>query len=154
MTDFGPLGQLVGAVGSLFAADGAILLTWRGRARWEPSETEIPSGPQRVGGLAIAVLVAVLYVITRPVNSSGFLPGLAITLVVICVVVPLVYSFFTSTLTYEDARRRRIIGGFTLTPGARAQLSAGTVPSVKHLFASAGYDRMSSGHGAAGRSPR
>jgi hypothetical protein len=142
--DFGALGPLVGAVGSLIAAAGAILLTWRGRARWEPSETDIPSGPQRVGGLAIAVLVAVLYFSTRAPGAESFLPGLAVGLVLICVVVLLVYSFFTSTQTFEDSRRRRrVIGGFTLTPRARDAIAPGgpaEPPTVQQLFERGGFD--------------
>ena len=123
--EFGPLTGLVGTVGSIFAAGVAIALTWRGRARWEPSETDIAKGPERVGGLVTAVLIVILFVVTRPQGSVGLLPVLAILLLVVCVASLLAYSYITGTNTYDDAKRdRKIIGGFKLTPRAKREMRA------------------------------
>lgn len=122
---FGPLTGLVGTVGSIFAAGVAIALTWRGRARWEPSETDIAKGPERVGGLVTAVLIVILFVVTRPQGSGGLLPILAIFLLVVCVASLLAYSYITGTNTYDDGKRdRKIIGGFKLTPRAKREMRA------------------------------
>ena len=132
--DFGPLTGLVGTVGSIFAAGVAIALTWRGRARWEPSETDIAKGPERVGGLVTAVLIVILFVVTRPPGSGGMLPALAIFLLVVCVGSLLAYSYITGTNTYDDVKNgRKIIGGFKLTPRAKREMRAGKLTEQRFL---------------------
>jgi hypothetical protein len=132
--EFGPLTGLVGTVGSIFAAGVAIALTWRGRARWEPSETDIAKGPERVGGLVTAVLIVILFVVTRPAGSSGLLPALAIFLLVVCVASLLAYSYITGTNTYDDVKNgRKIIGGFKLTPRAKREMRVGKLTEQRFL---------------------
>src|SRR5688572_13899288 len=131
---FGPLTGLVGTVGSIFAAGVAIALTWRGRARWEPSETDIAKGPERVGGLVTAVLIVILFVVTRPAGSGGLLPALAIFLLVVCVASLLAYSYITGTNTYDDVKHgRKIIGGFKLTPKAKREMRVGKLTEQRFL---------------------
>ncbi len=137
---FGPLTGLVGTVGSIFAAGIAIALTWRGRARWEPSETDIAKGPERVGGLVTAVLIVILFVVTRPQGSVGLLPVLAIFLLLVCVASLLAYSYITGTNTYDDAKRdRKIIGGFKLTPRAKREMRAQKL-TEQRFFGTVEYD--------------
>ena len=138
--EFGPLTGLVGTVGSLFAAGVAIALTWRGRARWEPSETDIAKGPERVGGLVTAVLIVILFVVTRPQGSGGLLPVLAIFLLVVCVASLLAYSYITGTNTYDDGKRdRKIIGGFKLTPRAKREMRTQKL-TEQRFFSTVDYD--------------
>ncbi len=138
--DFGPLAGLVGTVGSIIAAVGAIALTWRGRSRWEPSETDVASGPQRVGGLVNAVLIAVLWVLTRPAGSPPALPALAVALAIVTVAALLAYGFVTATQTYEDAKRRRkVIGGFQLTREAKREIRKQKL-TVQQYFSGVAYD--------------
>jgi hypothetical protein len=53
--------QIVADAGALIAAAGAILVSWKGRARWEPWEEDVPKGPQQVAGLVTAVAIGVLW---------------------------------------------------------------------------------------------
>jgi hypothetical protein len=139
MNDFGPLAPLVGLVGSIAAAGLAIGFSWRGRAKWEPSEQDIANGPQRVGGLGSAVLVALLFVLTRSNTSIGLLPGLAFGAFVVSLVALLVYGIITSTQTYKDGGGRKIIGG-TLTPLARRTIRERNIPTVQEYLAGVAYD--------------
>jgi hypothetical protein len=139
--DYGPLAGLVGTVGSIVAAAGAIALAWRGRSRWEPSETDIANGPQRVGGLLTTVLIVVLWVLTRGGGGSlTILSALAIGLAVVAVVALLGYGFVTSTQTYDDLKlARKIIGGFRIVPAARRDIKKKEL-TVQQYFSGAGYD--------------
>ena len=137
---YGPLTGLVGVVGSLVAAGAAIALTWRGRSRWEPSETDIPNGPQRVGGLVTTVLIAILWALTRGSTSAGVLAGLALGLLVALVASLLGYGYVTATQTYDGAQAgHKIIGGFRLIPAAKSALREHR-STTQQLFASVAYD--------------
>jgi len=113
---FGPLTGLVGTVGSIFAAGVAIALTWRGRARWEPSETDIAKGPERVGGLVTAVLIVILFVVTRPPGSGGLLPALAIFLLVEGLLIAFV-------IRYRRRKRPRDLDGAQIHGATRLELA-------------------------------
>jgi hypothetical protein len=137
---FGPLTGLVGAVGSLFAAGGAILFTWRGRTRWDPPEEGIKEGPRKLAGLATAVLVAVLWGLTRGQSSVAVLAAIAIGLLALAVVTLLVYSYAMGSWTYEDTRRhRKLIAGFRLTPEAQ-QATAGQTNKVPDYLAAVDFN--------------
>jgi hypothetical protein len=58
--NYDSLTDLVNAAGILVSAGVAIGLIWRGRAKWEPSEVDIPTGPERVAGLLTAIAVAII----------------------------------------------------------------------------------------------
>jgi hypothetical protein len=60
--DYGPVGNLVATAGTLVAVVGALALAWRGRGRWEPSEEDISTGPQRVAGLVAVAGLVLLWV--------------------------------------------------------------------------------------------
>jgi hypothetical protein len=120
--DYGPLSGLVGTVGAIGAAGAAILLTWRGRARFEPSESDVPKAPERIAGVVTTVLIAVLWA-GRSGLGTPLLSALAIGLAVLAVAALLGYVALTGSQTYEDTRHhRKIIGGFSLLPGARAEI--------------------------------
>jgi hypothetical protein len=139
-TDLGPFAPLVGLVGSIAAMGLAVGVAFRGRSRWEPSEEDIASGPQRVAGLGTAVLVAIMFALTRQMTATGPLPELAIGAFVLSLVSLLLYGIVTSTQTYRDGKGRRLIGGFTLTRAARRTMSQKKIRTVQQLFAGAAYD--------------
>ena len=118
----------------------AVGLAWRGRSRWEPSEEDIDKGPQKIAGLGTAVFVGILWVLTRQQTSTGLMPGIAILAFILCFVSLLVYGFVTSTQTYLDGNKKRLIGGFTLTREARRTKSQKKIRTVQQLFAGAAYD--------------
>ena len=129
--DYGALTVLVKTVAAVVSATAAIGLAWRGRARWEPSEEDLPAGPQRVGGLLTAVAIALLWTLGADVVRIRFLTMLAIGTALACLAALLVYSLLIGMQTYiavdtSGASRveRKVIGGFRLTESASAELRA------------------------------
>jgi hypothetical protein len=145
--DYGPLKDIVATGGSIMGAVGALGLAWRGRAKWEPSEQDIPSSAQKVGGLVAAVCIVLLWAEWRNADHAKSLDKLAIVLAISTILFSLLYGYLVGMQSYDvvelakgQTRTRRIIGGFWLTPEARsAQASAGNV-TVQALLAGAGYD--------------
>jgi hypothetical protein len=147
-TKYGALAPLVSTVGCLVAAAGAIGLAWRGRARWEPSEEDVATGPQKVGGLVAAVAIAVLWASANNSDSDGLLVRLAISLAALAVGALLAYSFVISTQTYEvvivpargaDPVTRKVIGGFKLTKNAK-RVAADRPLTTQDILAGNQYD--------------
>src|SRR5689334_13490539 len=95
--NYGALTSLVRAAGTLVSAAIAIGLTWRGRAKWEPSEVDIPKGPERVAGLLTAVAVAIIWSLISDTTHLTLLTQLAIGLAVGTLFALLIYSFLIST---------------------------------------------------------
>jgi hypothetical protein len=118
-------------------------LAWRGRAKWEPSEEDIPAGLQKVGGLVAAVGIVLLWAEWRTPDHVKSLDVLAITLAACAIVSLLAYSYLVGSQSYDavaTTATTRIIGGFWLTSTARkARQNAGNV-TVQDLLAGAGYD--------------
>lgn len=148
MNEYGPLTQLVSSAGSIMAAAGAIILSFKGRARWEPSEEDIPKGPQKVAGLAVAVVIAVLTTTARP-ERQGMLASLAVASAAASVLFLLVYGYLVGLHTYKkvlvvDATNGRtvdskIIGGFRLTENARETIEKQRV-TVQRFLEGVAYD--------------
>lgn len=145
-TDYGPLTDLVKYAGILISAAGAIGLTWRRRAKWEPSEQDVPSGAAKVAGLLTAIVIAVIWTQYSTAAAKPELTRISLTLGVVCVVFLLVYGYLIAQLVYVQAVSPKknqvinvkIIGGFALTRDAKKHLrEAG---SIQRLFEGAGYD--------------
>jgi hypothetical protein len=143
--DYGTLAPLVRTVGWLMSAATAISLSWRRRAKWEPSEEDVSQGPARVGGLLTAVLIAILWTQMADLQHERSLLLLALWLAGATLVSLLVYVFLTSTMvfTQEYALRknvigeRKIIGGFWLKPKAQ-EVIAQKFLSVQEVLEGAG----------------
>jgi ABC-type uncharacterized transport system substrate-binding protein len=145
-SDYGIFTDLVKGAGFLVSATTAIGLTWRGRARWEPSEEDIPRGPQKVAGLASAVALAFLWSFYA---DSSHLPGLKLIStwsVGSCILGLIIYGYLISVQTYygphalsgpgvTDSPRRKIIGGLWLLPGPRrlARRTANPITTQEQL---------------------
>jgi hypothetical protein len=124
--EYGALSSLVSGAGTLIAAAGALALGFRGRAKWEPSEQDVDRGPQKVGGLLIAVTIAVLWTQTRNLESLPFLTRTAFILVGSTVAALIVYGILISVFSYDRSTapggeivKEKIIGGFWLTKAAK-----------------------------------
>lgn len=148
-SDYGVLQPVVSDAGSLVAATVAIASTWRGRAKWEPSEEDVSAGPQRVGGLVAAILIAVLWFQTNG-SSKGhrFLIPLVIILAIVCVASLCLYSFLIAMQTYEKQRvlpngtlrKQKVIGGFALTRRAKSTMAEREDLTIQDLFEGSAYD--------------
>ena len=141
--DYGSFAGLVNVAGTIIAMGSALGLAFRGRARWEPSEEDVPRGAQKVSGLLAAIAVASLWAAYReqPQDIGWRLP---IVLAVLSFVFLLLYSFLISNQTYEVQRiagssteQIKIIGGFWLTAKARSLVAKGK--TRQDILAGAAY---------------
>ena len=161
MDDYGIFTNVVGTVGSLGAAAGAVALGWRSRASWEPCEEDVSRAPQKVGGLASMVAIGLIWATLRDPNSEDELVAIAVSMGLATVASLLFYGFISGVYVYDHAKidptkptslpndQRtivvKIIGGFWLTAQARQALAkaraAKTSPQhLKDLLAHFGND--------------
>lgn len=145
-TDYGPFTNLVRDAGSIVAAVAAIGLTWRGRAKWEPSEEDVAEGPQKVGGVVSVALVTVVWATFRTDPSSPVLKVLLVIAAAAAFVLLLVYGWLIAVYTFNSveiddagkAHTTKIIGSWKLTPQAKAAIDLPT--TAQDTFAGMGYD--------------
>jgi len=147
-SQYGELSGLVKAVGMLVSTGIAIGLTWRGRAKWEPSEEDISQGPQKVGGLLTAVAIALLWSLYADIQHLDFLTQLAVGLSISCLFFLLAYGFLITTQTYTVVKgskrkrvQRKIIGGFGLSYRAKLAIQdVTTFTTVQEFLQQEVYD--------------
>ena len=143
--DYGVLTDVVTNVGTAFAALLAIVLAWRGRTQWEPSEEDVSRGPQKVGGvLALAGLVLLRFTYSDD-GETGALPWLLVLFALLCLVGLLLYSYLIARQTYYLERvngsaveKVTVIGGFRTTERARELTSQGK--TVQELLKGTAYE--------------
>lgn len=129
---YGILTDFVAVVGALTAATLAIGRAWRGREKWEPAEQDVPAGAEKVGNLACAVLIVLLWVKYGSGVKEPLPTWLPVTLVLVCIAALLAYSWVISAKVFEvpvvsgdgKVEKTRIIGGFRLTPQAQETVTA------------------------------
>lgn len=151
-TDYGVFNQLVAGAGSLMAMSAALLLGFKGRARWEPSDQDVDKGAQKVGALASAVLIGFIFLELSKPEDVPRLMHFAFLCLVITVVSLLLYSSLTTIFIYvqwqDTPEQRNIIGGLALRAEARDALNRETQlarekgqvpPTIQELFKGAAY---------------
>jgi hypothetical protein len=144
---YGVLSRIVTAAGCIMAAAGAITLAWRGRANWEPSEQDIPAGPEKVAAVVTGVLIVILWATLSDARFLRRLAQLGIRFLIGAVASLLIYGFLVGTETYElqispaagEVVAEKIVGGFWLTSEASARQQEFHV-TVQELLKGAGYD--------------
>lgn len=146
--NYGALTDIVATAGSIMSAVAALYLTWRGRAKWEPTEQDIPKGAQKVGGVVTAVAISVIWYWFwyKSPDQGAALTGLAIYLAVATLISLLSYGFLVALLTYDEVVAvgpnktisRKIIGGFLLTPQAKKLVKKGM--TVQRALQAASYE--------------
>lgn len=148
--DYGQFGVVVAAAGSLMAAVGALIFTWKKRASWEPVEEDIPRSAQRFAGLVVAVAIGLLWYTQHAQvrESEPILPSIAIWCIVAAVICAIGYSILIGIYTYErqvatgprSVSRKKVIGGFVLRPEARDMLKVQRGLTTQELLKGAAYD--------------
>jgi ABC-type uncharacterized transport system substrate-binding protein len=136
-SNYGIFTDLVKTAGFLMSAVAAIGLTWRGRARWEPSEEDIPKGPQKVGGLLTAVALALLWTFAADAQHLRFLANIAVVTAIVCLASLLIYGYLISVQTYEGSAKKgekKLIGGLSLKPAAEDALKRSENPLTAQEF--------------------
>ncbi|MGA2906052.1 MAG: hypothetical protein ABSD98_19675 [Candidatus Korobacteraceae bacterium] len=144
--NYGPFTSLVGTAGSIVATGAALLLGFRGRARWEPSEEDVSKGPQKVASLLSAVGIVLLWANSRP-EQMGALTHLVVWLLGITVAALLVYGLLNATLIYyievavdsQKTEKQKIIGGFWYETGIAQQIRSLRV-TVQDFLKGTGYN--------------
>lgn len=145
-TGYGVMTDIVRSSGAIIATSLAIGQAWRGRTSWEPSEEDVSRGPQKVGSLAAAVLIVIVWAQTGPSTKGGVVAALAAALVASTIVFLIVYGFVVATQTYErvivvggDVVTQKIVGGYVLTARAKERLKQDDL-TVQELLKGAAYD--------------
>jgi len=134
---YGLFTDLIKTAGFLMSAVIAIGLTWRGRARWEPSEEDIPKGPQKVGGLLTAVALVLLWTFAGDTQHVRFLAIVAVIMAIICLSSMLIYGYLISVQTYDGSAKKgqkKLIGGFSYTPAAENAIKDSGTPLTAQEF--------------------
>ena len=141
--NYGVLKDVVATAGSIMAAGSAIRFSWKGRADWEPSEQDIPSGAQKIGALIAAVLIALVWVRWRDGKHTGSLEEAALILLGLTVAFLIAYGYLVGVQTYKVAqingKTRNVIGGFWLTNEAKQSKARHNVP-IQQLLEGAAYN--------------
>lgn len=145
--NYGQLAPLVVTVGTIVSAAAAIVMGFRGRAKWEPSEEDVSVGPQKVAGLITAIGIVVIWVRMNNPKLMPFLTDTAVGFGIATIVFLLAYGWLISVYTYtkitsprtDQTREIKIIGGFCLVKDAKEELKRSNT-SVQKLFAGRGYE--------------
>jgi hypothetical protein len=150
MSEYGALGGIVAVAGSVMAAGGAITLAFKGRARWEPIEEDVPKAPAKIAGLATAVCIVLIFIAARKNPDTAWLGPLCLGFLVTALVGIFGYIWLVqvNTFTAQLATGRRkvasqkVIGGLWLTRQARAVLHQPDEPkTVQMIFAGSAYNK-------------
>ncbi len=151
--DYGVFAQLVAVAGSLMSAATAISLTWKGRAKWEPDDQDLPKGAQRVGGLISAAAIGALWwafasakVLKAPailwIGGGALLAALLALLVYGILITVFMYDQEITT-DGKTGSKIKIVGGFWLSQHAktvlRQQAAANKPVTVQLLFKGSAY---------------
>jgi hypothetical protein len=146
MSNYGPLAGVVGTVGAILSAGGAITLAWKRGADWLPPEDDVPKGPARVAGVLTTIAIAAMWLETGRALYARDLERISGICAVITVLALLTYVFLMNVFVYQrrminrggHEESRRIIGGFCLTAAARTGLQQAT--TIQRLLDGAGND--------------
>ncbi|HEY0152394.1 MAG TPA: hypothetical protein VGB92_10370 [Longimicrobium sp.] len=119
--------DLVKGAGFLISATATLSLTWRGRAKWEPSEQDLPRGVQRLGGLLGAIALGILFTQYATAAYQDELIRALIWLATLAVASFVLYGILIKVYTYKKRESKKqgewdeynIIGGYWLTAAAR-----------------------------------
>jgi hypothetical protein len=146
--DYGPFAPLVAASGCVLAMGAALLFGFKGRARWEPNEIDVPSGPQKVASLVACVSVALIWFNFNNTASALVLTRITIYAMAFTVGSLLVYGSlkgFVFERIYRvgkgtNWKTTKVIGGLWLLSQVR-ELRRNSHVSIQDIFASYEYDK-------------
>lgn len=138
--DYGPLAKLVGLVACASSAGWAVLASFRGRAKWEPSVESLPSGPRKVAGAGTALFVVIIWVVFNKREDIHVLVALGVVSFALCVLFLLFYRFLIPVYTYtkevvfpDGTQTTRILGGLWRTREAIEDQTRERITTQKYL---------------------
>jgi hypothetical protein len=150
MSGYGALNGIVAAAGTVMAAGSAITLAFKGRARWEPIEEDVPRAPAKIAGLTTAVCVVLIYGAARQNPDVAWLGPLCLGCLLATFVGTCLYIWLVQVNTFTSQRAtgrqrvasQKVVGGLWLKREAKAILNRPDAPkSVQMLFAGSAYDK-------------
>ncbi|MEQ8733816.1 MAG: hypothetical protein RIC29_02760 [Rhodospirillaceae bacterium] len=147
MTDYGILTGIVDEIGLVIGAGSAVVFAVKGRARWEPSEEDVPNGPIKVASIITGIGVGALYAISINEYDYSFFFGTMIFASVALFIGLMAYTILITVYTFDkqvpvsenETRTIKVIGGFWLTQDAKEKLQ-NNFPTTQKLFHSSAYD--------------
>jgi hypothetical protein len=160
LKDYGQFAPIVSVAGPILAMGAALRLGWKGRAKWEPVEEDVPAAPQKVAGLVAPLMIVLIWVQWNDVSHQGQLikmvVGCSIGLIVSLIIYGLLQGY-----TYDKVRKKagepedseeceniKIIGGLWLRENARERKGKpeddsgkARIWTVQRMFAMSEYDK-------------
>ncbi len=129
MSDYGQLTPMVITATGLVTAVGAVILLFTRGTKWEPLQENLGKGARRIGGVATAVAVGLIWATSR--NDKDTLSIIAIVTGVGALAFFLAYSIVIGVFSYtkivgvkKKTEGVKIIGGFVLAEHAKANIKA------------------------------
>jgi hypothetical protein len=162
--DYGAFAPIVSAAGTILAMGAALTLGWKGRAKWEPVEEDVPRAPQKVASLVAALMVVLIWAQWNEIQYKGTLTklviGCSVALIVSLVVYGLLNGFIYTAVRKKkgappdstETEETKVIGGLWLNKNAKehvgkpegpqvpGQLPAQTL-TVQRMFALSEYEK-------------
>lgn len=141
-TDYGAFAPLVATAGTIVAMGAALTLGWKGRAKWEPVEEDVPRAPQKVAGLVAALMVVLIWVQWNDIQYKSTLTklviGCSIALIVSLVVYGLLKGFIYTAVRKKkgapvgsmETEEIKVIGGLWLNQNAKEHVGKPEGPQV------------------------
>lgn len=150
-TDYGVFSTIVPTAASIIAATAAIAVSFKGRAKWEPVQEDIPDGGQRIAGLLSALTIALLwYWFSFGGNGNAeTLTTIAACFGVAALTSLVIYGLLVGIYVYErveavdenpeHAVTKKIIGGFCLEAEAKKMRTEHKL-TIQDLLAGSKYN--------------
>lgn len=134
VTDYGVFGSVVSVAGTIVAMGTALTLGWKGRARWEPVEEDVPRAPQKVASLVAALIVVLIWAQLNDIQYKNTLTRIVIGCSAALIVSLIVYGLLQGFIYTKVQKKRgspanskateeiKVIGGLWLKKAARERV--------------------------------
>lgn len=143
--DYEGFAPVVSTAGTILAMGSALTLGWKGRARWEPVQEDVPRAPQKVASLVAALMVVLIWAQWNDIQYKDTLTKLVIwcsmALIVSLVIYGLLMGFVYTAVRKKkgvpanstETEEIKVIGGLWLNENARAHVGKPEGPQVPGL---------------------
>jgi hypothetical protein len=124
--------QIVKGATAALAMIGALYAGFKGRAKWEPHDQDVPKGAQRFGSLGACVLVVlILYFFGSP-KYAVVVAAIMVVVLIVGFLSYQTYQYLTSSLIYElEKVTKGVSGRIKVLGGERQDLSVQAQKEIK-----------------------
>jgi len=137
--------QIVKGAAAALAMIMALYLGFKGRAKSEPHDQDIPGLSQRIGALASCVAIGIIVYFLGVPQFAWALALIMVAALIVVLTAYFKYQFLTTTHIYTiervvkgESKRINILGGDVLRPAAQAKRDEGK--SIQQLIDGSGGD--------------